>query len=41
MLMIVYMAGRNFDVDVSTVLTKLGKGEEALKAMMANKFKNM
>lgn len=39
MLMVVYMAGRNFDGDVATILTKLGKGEEALQAMFANKFK--
>ncbi len=39
-LILVYMQGNNFDSDVATMLTKFGKGDEALQAMFRNKFKN-
>ncbi len=36
---LVYMQGSNFDSDVGTALSKMGKGEEALKAMLNKKMK--
>jgi len=38
-LSIVYMQGSNFDSDIGTALNKMGRGEEALKTMFANKMK--
>lgn len=38
-LLLAYIQGSNFDQDVARLLDNLGKGEEALKAMMDAKLK--
>ena len=35
---LVYMQGSNFDVDVASALTKLGRGDEALREMYKSKM---
>jgi hypothetical protein len=41
LLLLCYVQGSNFDVDVAQMLNKMGRGEEALKQMMKNKFGNL
>ena len=38
LLLLCYAQGSNFDVDVAHMLNKMGRGEEALRQMMKNKF---
>lgn len=39
LLLLCYVQGYDFDVDVTHLLNKMGRGEEALKQMIKNKFK--
>lgn len=39
LLLLCYTQGSDFDVDVAQLLNKMGRGEEALKQMIKNKFK--
>lgn len=38
LLLIVYASGKNFDTDISMVLMKFGKGDEALRTMFESRF---
>jgi len=38
---LVYAQGGNFDQDVATALNKMGRGEEALRAMLDKKLKDI
>ena len=38
LLLLCYVQGNRFDIDVATMLNKLGHGEEALKQMIKNKL---
>ena len=40
MLLLIYASSTSFDSDVGKILVKLGRGEEALRTMLNNKFKN-
>lgn len=39
LLLLIYAQGSKFDGDLGTMLTKMGRGEEALREMINNKFK--
>ena len=41
LLLLCYAQGSNFDVDVAKMLNKMGKGEDALKQIIKNKFGNI
>jgi len=41
LILLVYTHSDSFDVDIAKMLNKIGKGHEALKAKMENKFGNL
>lgn len=40
LLLLCYVQGSNFDVDVAQMLNKMGRGDEALQQMFKNKLNN-